>query len=217
MYERELGLFAAFPAARATTPALADKWWLVIMSGEKSARLVVSVDEDHIGPHGLFGSAFKLDMLVILEDEMIPDWITSNVIIDRAGKTIEATLRQTSPRWPAAPDYNPATAFHATVSPAGGPQVPEGGRPPGRSSASLPLHQRSVQRWRLIRRNSGCHAAVPRKQPLRRMPTEESKKLCPNVGFGSSGAERLSSATIDVRPGSTPAAKRTILFIRRDE
>jgi hypothetical protein len=95
---RKLGLFAAVLAALAATPAMADEWWLVFMGGEKPARLVVAIDEDYIGQAGFFGGVFKLETLAILENEKSPDWITSNVIVDCVGKTIEEKLIQISPR-----------------------------------------------------------------------------------------------------------------------
>ncbi len=98
MRTRKLGLFAAALAALASTPAMANEWWLIFMGGEKPARLVVAVDEDYIGQHGFFGGVFKLETLAILENEKSPDWITSNVIVDCVGKSIEEKLIQISPR-----------------------------------------------------------------------------------------------------------------------
>lgn len=95
---RKMALVLATALGAMATPAHAGEWWLVFLGGEKPARLVVAVDEDYISPYGFGPGVYKLETLAVLENEKLPDWITSNVIVDCLGRTIEEKLIQISPR-----------------------------------------------------------------------------------------------------------------------
>ncbi|WP_434032050.1 hypothetical protein [[Pseudomonas] boreopolis] len=95
---REMGLAFVVALGTVATPAKAGEWWLVFLGGEKPARLVIAVDEDYINPYGFGPGVYKLETLAVLENEKLPDWITSNVIVDCAAQTIEEKLIQISPR-----------------------------------------------------------------------------------------------------------------------
>lgn len=92
-------LFATAAFAAATiSPAFAGERWLVYTGGEKPSRIFVVVDETYLDAVPFAEKTYKLETITILENPKAPDWVSSNMVIDCARRTLEEKLIQVSPR-----------------------------------------------------------------------------------------------------------------------
>ncbi|MFG8975660.1 hypothetical protein [Pseudomonas paraeruginosa] len=126
------------PAALAVAciaPVHAGDLWLVYSEGEKPSRIFVVVDETYLDALPFSERTCQLETITILERPRVPDWVSSNMLIDCARKTLEEQLIQVSPRGgklttapdqPARPASNPVgealTAFACELGPKDGVQ-----------------------------------------------------------------------------------------------
>lgn len=93
---KKCGIALASMAAMLSSPAMADDWWLVFSAGEKPDRVAVLVDEGSIRQYRL-SSKYQIDTMAVLENEKAPDWITTRLLVDCGGRTLEETLVMVSP------------------------------------------------------------------------------------------------------------------------
>lgn len=80
------------------SPAFAGERWLVYTGGEKPSRIFVVADETYLDAVPFTDKTYKLEIITILENPKAPDWVSSNMIIDCARRTLEEKLIQVSPR-----------------------------------------------------------------------------------------------------------------------